>query len=564
MRKLIILAVCLAMVPFATFAAGGPEAGTESASAVPAYLNLAGAVPVHKAVQKDVVLKVAAIRPASGGNWNDLWIGKYVAKFLNLQLAVEQIDEGGRNERVALMFAAGDVPDMLLFLGLTPTEIMDYGVINHQLKNLAPYLDAKLTPSMWAWKQKRPDAFASAHTPDGAMYTLPMVRMTNDAGSVPRLFVNQKWLEKAGLKMPSTLDEFLAMGRAFKKFGANIVPFGGAFYAGDGQEYLNIGYYFLNALGYVTERDNAFGSKPAIRNGECELPAGNAKLFKAYLETLHTAWTDGLFSEDFFVADRTAAIAQLLDNRVGVYGEPVYVTGIKTWADWWAVKPLTSAHNPKPAWTTPPGVGVGNFAMGAKSKYPLTAMRFADLYYSQNSRMYWLGPKSGSPEAMGLRNSIDCLVENKYTEDITDLWTYLMAKVTPYPGFGTYDTEGDMNYYLDDIGHPEFKPDPNKKWDLTDADSQYRAGVAENMLPVASDTFPNIYYLDQKTTERLADLKAVIDPFLKEQVARFMKGDRPLSEFDAFQAELKKIGFAEYEKVYKNIWASYVAALKKR
>jgi putative aldouronate transport system substrate-binding protein len=561
MRKLLVLLACFVLVTSMVGAKGVKESEVESMSNIPSYLNLESSLPVIKNGQgEEVVLKVTALRPAGGGDWKDLWIGKYIDQFMNVNLKVEQIPEAGRNERVSLMFGSGDLPDLMLFLGLTPPEVMNYGVYNDQFMDLAPFINPTLTPNMYKWKQERPDAFATATTPDGRMYTLPMIREINDPGSVPRLFINQVWLKEAGLKTPETLDEFLTMLRAFKaRDPKNVIPMGGGFTLLRN----NLGFYFLNALGYVTDVENDFGTSPAVRNGVCELPAGNAELFKVYLETMHTLYSEGLVSKEYFVIDETKAIAQLVNGQVGVFGDPVYTTGISTWADWWAAKPLTSKWNNTPVWNTPAGVTIGNFAIGADSKYPLTAMRIADHYFADNSRLMWIGPATGSPEAMGLTSVLDCLLSDSYPNGITDIWTYLMSTFTPMPNFGSCETERTQHLYLSYAKHPELLPDPNKpKYDLTEPDAQYRASVSQNMLIHSSDTFPTIYYMDEETTLKMADLKAVIEPFVKEQVALFMNGTRPLSEFDKFQKELESIGFREYEKVYVDIWNSYKAALK--
>ncbi len=561
MKRIALLLVCFTLVISMVSAKGSTEAKVESMSSIPAYLNLDSPLPVIKKGQaEDIVLKVSALRPAGGGDWKDLWIGKYIDQFMNVNLDVEQIPEAGRNERVSLMFGSGDLPDLMLFLGLTPPEVMNYGVYGGQFMDLAPLIDPVLTPNIYKWKQERPDAFATATTPDGHMFTLPMIRETNDPGSVPRLFINQVWLKDAGLKSPETLDEFLNMLRAFKaRDPGKTIPMGGGFTLLRN----NLGFYFLNALGYVTDVENAFGTNPAIRNGACELPAGNAELFKAYLEVQHTLYSEGLISKEYFVIDETKAIAQVVNGQVGVFGDPVYTTGISTWADWWAAKPLKSKWNTKPVWNTPAGVTIGNFAIGINSKYPLTAMRIADQYFAENSRLMWIGPATDTPEAMGLKSVLDCMLSDSYPNGITDIWTYLMSMLTPMPNFGSFETEKTQHRYLTYAKHPELLPDPSKpKYDMTEPDAQYRASVSENMLTCVSATFPTIYYMDEKTTLKMADLKAVIEPFVKEQVALFTNGTRPLSEFAKFQKELEAIGFREYEKVYIDIWNSYKAALK--
>ncbi len=57
--------------------------------------------------------------------------------------------------------------------------------------------------------------------------------------------------------------------------------------------------------------------------------------------------------------------------------------------------------------------------------------------------------------------------------------------------------------------------------------------------------------------ERLTDLETVINPYVKEQVALFITGERPLSETGAFKEELKAMGIEELQDIYREIYDNY-------
>jgi putative aldouronate transport system substrate-binding protein len=535
---------------------------------IPDYLNTDSLLPIIKEGKgSDITLKVSIIQPANGGTWDSLWVAQYIKNFMKLNFSVEQILDSAWGERKSLLFASGDLPDILLYMSLTTTDLVTYGQINKQLLAIEDYIVPELTPDIIYWFDKRPDLKPNCITPDGHMYTLPMIYTNSDPGGVNRIFINQKWLEGVGLQTPTTLDDFLTMAREFKAKDPAGVGVDNVIPLGCGIDYLNLGYYFLNSMGYVQRPSSgnsydSYGLNPAIRNGECELPCGNEELFLEYLKIMKQCYDEGLFSKDFFTMTDVIANAQLKNGFIGVYGVPVYTTGLETWADWFAVKPLTSKWNNKPVWDSPAGVAVGGIAFSAATKYPELCLRFANYYFSENSRIMWTGPKDGSPEAMGLKGVFDCVMSNTYPDGITDLWTYLMQKVTPMPQFGSFEMAS--NAWFEYLGHPEFMAPEKRPYDLTIADDQYRYAVDQNLMPYIVDTFPTIYYLSEETANKMSDLNAVISPFVKVQVALFIRGDRSLDDFAGYMRQLKSIGFDEYQQIYKDVWASYLAAKEQK
>ena len=64
------------------------------------------------------------------------------------------------------------------------------------------------------------------------------------------------------------------------------------------------------------------------------------------------------------------------------------------------------------------------------------------------------------------------------------------------------------------------------------------------------------YYTDAETQETLDELVSVIEPYAKEQIALFITGERPLSETEAFKAELEGLGIGEMLEIYKQIYGA--------
>lgn len=567
MKKLVSLLLCLAMLLSMTSAFA--EANH------PDYINYESCLPIVKegSEGEKITLKVAIAQDPVGGKWDDLWIKKFVEKYWNVNLEVEQIPEAGLIERVSLMFASGELPDLMINLRLTTSNIYLYGLEEGQLLKLDEYMDETLTPNILRRFEEHPDARLAATTPDGHIYTLPKLGESEDGTTLDRMCINKVWLDACGLEEPKTLDEFLNVLRTFKEkdpgnVGAeNVIPLGGG-YEVAGQ---NPGWYIFNALGFNTDSmnntcDYSYGVKPALLDGECYLPAGHP-LYKNYLEIMKTLYDEGLVSKNFFLLDSTEITGEMLNGYIGVYsGGRVDQTGVTTWNEWEALGAVSSETNPEVQWFKPVSTeAVGNFAVSADTKYPELCMRIADYYFSDEARIAWIGPADGSEEAMGYlgRTKVSTAEsvaskpfdKSRFPKGIDNNWSYAVGCLTFWPNFGAVDMFDSVLYYHK-VYHDGEDADPsvlNPEF----PDHYFRLSALEKLSGIWEDGFPVIYYLDSDDTYRLTELSTIIDPYVKEQAARFINGDRSLDEFDAYLSELDAMGFAEYQALYQKVWENY-------
>lgn len=106
-------------------------------------------------------------------------------------------------ESIATVLASGDWPD-LLFINPSANQILDYGVIGGKFVDYLKYVD--LMPNMAQAMVDYP-AMKLAIQENGAMYRLPFCSMAATS-AVARPHVNTDVMDKAGVKMPATVDEF--------------------------------------------------------------------------------------------------------------------------------------------------------------------------------------------------------------------------------------------------------------------------------------------------------------------------------------------------------------------
>jgi putative aldouronate transport system substrate-binding protein len=153
-------------------------------------------------------------------------------------------------------------------------------------------------------------------------------------------WIRQDWLDKLGLPMPKTRDEFVATLRAFRDkdpggVGANLVPMWVGKDGGDS----NILYSFYD-LG--TERDRASWIGPAstILNRDIAVPGHKEGL--KFLNMLHN---EGLTTKDFWLyPDQKAMEAAIANGYVGAF------TNNQTYIWSYNVHPSIDKNSPQSVW----------------------------------------------------------------------------------------------------------------------------------------------------------------------------------------------------------------------
>ncbi|WP_171633080.1 extracellular solute-binding protein [Paenibacillus plantarum] len=128
-------------------------------------------------------------------------------KLANVKLSVEAPPINNYVEKLQVMMASGDLPDLVYNWGGADANLEKWskdGLLTPLDDKIAKYpnLTKNITKEMW-------DAVKSIN--DGKTYIIPRTNVVNHWGYM----VNQQWLNKLNLKAPTTLDEFTNVCKAF-------------------------------------------------------------------------------------------------------------------------------------------------------------------------------------------------------------------------------------------------------------------------------------------------------------------------------------------------------------
>lgn len=530
----------------------------------PEYLNMDSTYPVIKDEYEGTIKLSMAImiQDPAVNEWDELWTAKYLKDKYNIELEVEYIQQSALSERKNLMMNSGELPDLMWNMNFSTDELARYGAQEGLLLACDEYISEELTPNMYSYINEY-ESFLK--TSDGHIYSLPRIDdPTENMLSYNRYFVNGEYLAAAGIESPRTLDEFTDAMYRLKEADVTGVGSDNFYPIGGGMEVRSITPYLLRALGYNTEWDT-YGFSPALKNGEVVIPVYDMDTYQEFLKLMNQYYNDGIINKNYFTIEQTETDAQLQSGKTGVYGTVVYTTGLETWSEWEALYPLTSEWNDTPVAYDRAPIKVGGFVISAETEYPELCMRLADIFYDiTDCRAFWGGTGEGSEydyEGYVLAEWIP--EKNNYGVNAEKLpegysgYNYLIQVVHgTMLGFGTYGLrEAIVNMAAANGGDLPY--DVRETYDVEGtSDHQWRAELWEKVVDYCQYGYPSIYYVDDKVSGEILDLKTVIEPYVKEQVALFITGGRDLSEVDKFKTELESMGMDRLLEIYQDIYSS--------
>lgn len=526
-----------------------------------------------------VTIKLGIIKHSTmGGDPENLWLWNYLSKLTNIQFEFTTVLDSALTERKNLMFAADDLPDVLIGFGLTTAEMVTYGQVDHQLLALNDYITEEYMPNFMQWLEATPALWGMMTCPDGNIYSLPRISKEmnpGDSANIAAMYINQAWLDENGKNRPATLDELTALLKEYKAMNPDSYPFAAAANAGPGGLGL-----VLNAMGYLCDKENIYGRAITLRGGEPTIACYD-DIFVDYLAVVKSWLEDGLLSPDYFTMDKTAVQAAVGENRALIFcGQPYTANAAyESFSRWSALTPLTSQWNDTPVANDVIRSKVGGFAVSAKAQNVDVIMKLADWFFSGLGGFYqWYGPEKGDEEMiMGMENVLGWVVDENGVGAFEAVnqgvagsnAAYLLGSiVSNWVTFGNNshwlgrEDEGltdmaSIRQYLGGYTPKGFNLDPT----LGYASASLTA--SQYVLPYIQYDYPSTIYMDEETTLKISDLTSVLNSYIEQEVAKFMTGRRDLSEFDAFRKELKDLGIEEllgyYTAAYKDYEKNQIA-----
>jgi putative aldouronate transport system substrate-binding protein len=178
----------------------------------------AATITVSFPLKDTTTLKVAVAKYGPHGPFEDMAVVRDWEAKTNIHVDWNVIPVENRNEKLQLMFATGDLPDVFFGL-LSNSDTINYGA-QGLIIPLEELID-KHMPNLRAIFEKRPQLKAALTASAGHIYSFPRVDETEAEEVLSKAYINVDWLNKLNLKMPTTTDEFYEVLKAFKEGDPN-------------------------------------------------------------------------------------------------------------------------------------------------------------------------------------------------------------------------------------------------------------------------------------------------------------------------------------------------------
>ena len=512
-------------------------------------------------------------------NPENVWLYKFIEEKMNINLEVTPFSAENQKEVLSMLMAGGELPDVIIGGGFTAEELLYYGESEGLLMDMSPYVNETYMPNLNKIYSEHPEYLKAVQDSNGAIWSFGFINDATNYELVDKIFYNYEWLEECGLDVPKTLDEFLAAMRALKAKDSNRYPVGGSASAGS----MNTIEFFLNAFGYL---DAGTGITICLRNGKPVLPAADREAYGAYLEFMKTLYDEGLIHPDFYTMDVNTTKAAMSSGVNGVLSQQVF-NYTDNYKAWWGGIPLTSKYNDTAQWPigAAKAINCGGVVVSAEAEDPELIAAFCDWFYTyagyrqSNAGAYVTDFPENALGWGGFTFSVEDGTQYPDFNNNPEKWKnaadYRNKEVLLWPGkvIGSYIWDGtfagvNQNTYW----HPDksvYKEVDNvdtlhdyevlrlDETLITNGNMHWFIGIDSTVCQYLTvDIFPPQVYLDAEASARAAELYPAIKEYAVTETAKFVTGARPLSELDAYFAQMEKLGAAEYVQIYADYYAA--------
>ncbi len=470
----------------------------------------------------------------------------------------ETVPSEGAQEKINLMLTSGsDLPDAFWNFGdgrsgNMVVQYADQGVflpteslINEEMPNLKKILDE--SDNYWA----------EITAPDGHTYGFPYIEEMFGLVLTPGPFeINEKWLEKVGHDMPTTVDEWVDALIAFRDYGDlnengldDEVILATTFSTDDTFGSYNMFYRFTGAFGMADSycMGNEYADHLRLVDGKVTFTAMD-DAFRKTANFFNDLYNEELIWDNAFDVATDVTFSNSLLNQdialVGTFG---------VWGDQEVTNfDVRQEYKPLPRLTGEAGQtgfalnysecqDSSNTAITTDCKYPILIAKFVD---------YMVGDP-----AISIQSNWGAVGYNYYLDEDTGVLRFPLddrgniISVPPYEGFGemranSTTARGSMvvlNEYYDTVAEYAY--------DAANLLAFQRANGKDEILD-EYDTIPKVLMTTEELS-RLAQIQPTISDIVDRYVIQWVLNGDADTTFDAYVSELKAAGVEELVEIYQ-------------
>lgn len=476
---------------------------------------------------QDVTLKFVSPKAPLAPDYEEMVIFDRLEDDTNISIDWDNIPDNAYEERKNLMLASGDLPDAFYNAQFSDNDLVNYG----QNGTIIPLegLIEEYAPNLHSLMEERPVLRSIVTAPDGHIYSLPRAEEVG-IGDFPNfLSINTAWLDKLGLEMPTTLEEYREVLIAFKEEDPNntgeddTIPLSFMYNFWTG----NMGDLFAS-FGVPNNPDYRI-----VKDGEILFTAVQPEMKEA-IAYFHEWVEEGLIDEEVFMQDVSQYFAKgkTENTRLGSYiwWETEEVVGPEKAADYKLLPPLEGPNGHRMVGrANGSDFGRSAFVITAQNEHPEITMRWVDqLYDTEMSAQINWGPEGEVFE----RDDNNKLV-----------WKEL-PKGVAMGEFRQQVAPNGPSIILDKHFETVVEMDPRAKQRLDDIKEIYEPYAVEEKYPMI--------FFEPKELERINRLETDIKNVVQEQIALWLMNGGVEEEWGDYVDQLDGMGLKELMQIYQD------------
>lgn len=453
-------------------------------------------------------------------------VTKHIEETTNIKFEFDATPDVNADDKRKLIMASADYPSVFLSGNFTQAEQIDYGQqgVLLPLNDLIDQYGSEINRAF----DEDPTLRTAITAPDGNIYALPHINDCFHCWYSQKMWINKAWLDKLGLDIPTTTEEFYNVLKAFKTQDPNgngkadEIPLTGAYGTWHGLPY----HFLMNSFEYDDE-DNYF----TVKDGKVDLAAIQPG-WRQGLEYNNRLFEEGLVDMEAFTQNNDALTQ--IGNRegdniigavsVGHIGMAFNVyEGQTRHKDYVSLAPLTGPSGIAYAGLFK-GYGNGQFAITNKSteEQQIAAIKMADYMWSEEFAVvneyglkgtYWEEAPAGETDVHGNQ-----------------------AKYKLTPAF--FEIGSTLNDHWDQMGITRRTRAVRESWvapkdPLSQEGFEYRlfletANNYENKEP--KEVYPPAIFLDVAKAKEVNMIKPSLKDYIESNMAQFITGSRKLND----------------------------------
>ncbi|KAF6568228.1 ABC transporter substrate-binding protein [Paenibacillus polymyxa] len=493
-------------------------------------------------VKEAVTLKMVSPKAALAPDYSKMEIFKRLEKQTNVKIDWENIPDTDFAEKKNLLLASGDLPDAFYGAGFTDYDLINYGK-DGTIIPLENLID-KYAPNLKTLLDRRPDIKLAITAPDGHIYGLPSWE-ENKLDTNPFFHViNKNWLDKLGLKLPQTLDEYTQALIAFKTKDPN----------GNGKaDEIPLSFMHMQWCSDIAGIFGAFGlpdnlEHRIVREGKVIFTATQPQ-YKEALKYIHDNWyKQGLIDPESFTQDAAQYLAKgkTPDETLGSYV-------------WWEVEEVVGPERSKDYALLPPlkgpngdqmigrnnggGPGRGSFVITKENRYPAMTMRWIDQQYDpyMAAQIHW-----GPLDVVFKKDEKGKLVNLPLPKGVSaGEFRQKVAPGTGNPGVITFDDFGKV---------VDMEPRAQKR-------AEY---LEKYYTPyMKKENYASIFF-EPDELDKINRIEPELIKYVNTQRGKFIVDGEVDEKWDSYVKTLEKMGLNELMEIYQKGLDRYNANLKNK